>query len=80
MELIKWSYSRRNHIKASFSSHPDTKIIFRRIRGFYFAYGMEWSDLDPSVKKEDLEQMELLLNRELGSEEEYLTRKSFKQE
>ncbi|MBM7691019.1 hypothetical protein JOC77_000422 [Peribacillus deserti] len=76
MKMLKWSYSKRNHIRASFDSYPNTLIIFRRIKGFYFAYTMDWSAVDPAVSKADLERMELLLNRELGSEDEYLARKS----
>ncbi|WP_409290244.1 hypothetical protein [Peribacillus sp. SCS-37] len=74
MKMIKWSYSKRNHIRASFDHYPNTLFIFRRIRGYYFAYTMDWSGEDPPVSKEDLEKMELLLNRELGCEEQYLAR------
>ncbi|PLT31535.1 hypothetical protein [Peribacillus deserti] len=80
MNLLRWSYSKRNHIRASFDSYPNTLVIFRRIRGYYFAYTMDWSPDDPTVSKEDLENMELLLNRELGSEVEYLARRSIFQE
>ncbi|WP_421385390.1 hypothetical protein ACOJQI_04565 [Bacillus salacetis] len=76
LKLIKWSYSRRFNIKASFDSFPHSTVLFRRIKDYYFVYNVYWSTQDPIVVREDLVEMELLLNRELGSEKEYLNRGS----
>ena len=76
LKLIKWSYSRRFNIKASFDSFPHSTVLFRKIKGYYFVYNVYWSPQDPVVTREDLVLMELLLNRELGSEREYINRQS----
>ncbi|PLT33723.1 hypothetical protein [Bacillus sp. V5-8f] len=74
MELIKWSYSRRNEVKASFDSHPNSSVRFRRIKN-YFTYSADWSLADPIITGADMEEMELLLNRALGFETAYINKK-----
>ncbi|WP_456272131.1 hypothetical protein [Bacillus sp. AK031] len=76
LKLEKWSYSRRFNIKATFDTLPHSTVLFRRIKDYYFIYNVYWSSQDPIVTRQDLEAMELLLNRELGSEEQYNRRKS----
>ncbi|WP_243292608.1 hypothetical protein [Bacillus sp. FJAT-47783] len=76
MELLDWGYTRRYNIKAYFSKFPNSLVIFRQITDYYFVYQVKWSDLDPVVNREDLEEMELLINQVLGMEEAYLKRKS----
>ncbi|MGD7023178.1 hypothetical protein ACQCVK_11330 [Rossellomorea vietnamensis] len=76
MKLTRWSYSRRFNIKASFDSFPHSSVLFRKIKGYYFVYNVYWSPEDPVVTRTELIEMELLLNRELGSEEEYISRRS----
>ena len=75
MKLTKWSYTKRYNIRAHFDEYPNSIVVFRQIKNFYFVYTVKWSLSDPIVSKITLEQMELLLNRELGTEEYYLKRK-----
>ncbi|MEH7445165.1 hypothetical protein V7201_22935 [Bacillus sp. JJ1122] len=78
MELTKWSYTKRYNIKAQFNEYPDSLVMFRRIKNYYFVYTVQWSMNDPFVTKNALEEMEWLLNRELGTEEDYRQRKQFR--
>ncbi|MEH7886737.1 hypothetical protein V7654_20745 [Bacillus sp. JJ1609] len=78
MELTKWSYSKRYNIKAQFNEYPNSLVVFRRIKNYYFVYTVQWSMNDPFVTKKALEEMEWLLNRELGTEEDYRQRKQFR--
>ncbi|WP_419883317.1 hypothetical protein ACN6MY_06980 [Peribacillus sp. B-H-3] len=78
MKLLKWSYLRRNTIKTSFDIYPNSPVIFRRIRNYYFVYNVQWSYPDPAVNEAELRDMELLLNQELGFDEGYKNRKSKK--
>ena len=79
MELIKWSYTKRYNIKAQFNMYPNSLVVFRRIKNYYFVYTVQWSMKDPIVTKSVLEEMEWQLNRELGSEEDYRKRKNFRE-
>jgi len=76
MELLDWGYTRRYNIKAYFSKFPHSLVVFRQIKDYYFVYQVHWKELDPVVTRDDLEEMELLLNQELGLEKAYLNRKS----
>jgi len=78
MELIKWSYTKRYNIKAQFNNYPHSLVVFRRIKNYYFVYTVQWSMMDPAVTKCALEEMEWLINRELGTEEDYRQRKHFR--
>ncbi|MGR3762669.1 hypothetical protein [Rossellomorea sp. NS-SX7] len=75
MNLIKWGFTRRNSIKAEYDLFPHSLVILRKIRTFYFVYQVHWSSLDPVVETHHLEEMELLVNRELGYEQYYLRRR-----
>ncbi len=76
MELLKWSYTKRYNIKAIFSTCPNSVVIFRQINDYYFVYVVNWSEKDPEVIKSDLEEMEVLINSELGTLTQYNKRKS----
>lgn len=79
MNLIKWSYTKRYNIKAIYADFPNSAVIFRPINQYYFVYNINWSENDPPVTKENLEQMEQRLNDELGTGHFYRNRKSKKQ-
>lgn len=78
MEIKKWSYTKRYNIKAVFDEYPGSIVIFRQIKNYYFVYTVKWSTSDPVVSKKALEEMEWLLNKELGTDGEYRNRKEFK--
>ena len=77
MKLIKWSYTKRYNIKAQFDVFPNSIATFRQIKDYYFIYTVNWSLGDPVVSKIALEEMEWLLNKELGTLESYNKRKFF---
>jgi len=77
MFLIKWSYTKRYNIKGIFDQFPKSPVIFRQIKDYYFIYKINWDQEDPPVGKEDLEEMELLLNEELGTSSYYFQRKNY---
>jgi hypothetical protein len=78
MKLTKWSYTNRYNIKALFDMYPNSLVIFRQIKNYYFVYTVQWSLKDPVVTKNALEEMELLLNQEIGTDKEYRQRKHFR--
>ncbi|MYL20098.1 hypothetical protein GLW04_09385 [Halobacillus litoralis] len=65
-------------VRGYFDKFPHSTVYFRRIRRFYIIYMVDWHELDPVITPEDREGMQLLINRELGREEEYNQRKSRK--
>lgn len=77
MKLTNWSYTKRYNIKGQFDDFPNSVVIFRQIKDYYFVYTVNWSLSDPVVSKSDLQEMERLLNAELGSLESYYQRKFF---
>ncbi|HEY4553407.1 MAG TPA: hypothetical protein VIG80_09450 [Bacillaceae bacterium] len=78
MEILKWSYTRRYNIKARFDQFPHSDVVFRQIKDYYFIYTIFWSKSDPVVARRDLEEMEFLLNEELGTLDSYLNRMALK--
>jgi hypothetical protein len=80
MKLTKWSYAKRYNIKAQFNEYPNSTVVFRKIKNYYFVYTVKWSLNDPIVSKEALEEMEWLLNRELETLQAYRLRKHLKNE
>ncbi|MGE7065519.1 hypothetical protein [Peribacillus butanolivorans] len=74
MQLVKWAYMRRYNIKAIFDQFPNSPVIFRKIKDYYFIYTIQWTAADAPVGTKELEEMEQLLNRELGTELQYLYR------
>lgn len=79
MKISKWAYTKRYNIKAAYDEFPNSSVIFRMIHNYYFVYIVNWSEQDPPVTKNDLVEMELLLNDELGTGHFYRSRKSKKQ-
>ncbi|MFD1707783.1 hypothetical protein ACFSCZ_13740 [Siminovitchia sediminis] len=77
MELLDWSYTRHYNIKARFEPFVHSEVIFRQIKDYYFIYHVRWSEKDPVVLRSHLEDMEILLNRELGTEHSYLNRLAY---
>lgn len=77
MKLTRWSYTKRYNIKAQFDIFPNSVVIFRQIKNYYFVYTVKWSLSDPIVSKNALEEMEWLLNKELDTLESYSRRKFF---
>ncbi|MGE7768539.1 hypothetical protein [Peribacillus sp. NPDC096540] len=75
MQLVKWNYMRHYNIKAIFDQFPNSPVIFRKIRDYYFIYTIQWTAADAPVGTKELEEMEKLLNRELGTELQYLYRR-----
>lgn len=75
MEMISYSYWKRNQIKAVFSRFPSSIVTFRMVGRYYFIYSVQWSELDPMVIREDLKEMESMINEELGLQEFYESRK-----
>ncbi|MBS4179283.1 hypothetical protein [Lederbergia citrea] len=74
MKILKWSYTKRYNIKARFDQFPHSEVVFRQIKDYYFIYTVFWSKEDPAVERPHLEEMEVLLNRELGTLDCYLKR------
>ncbi|OCA90772.1 hypothetical protein A8F94_02535 [Bacillus sp. FJAT-27225] len=77
MRLVKWSFTKRYNIKGIFDTHPNSLVIFRQIKDYYFIYTVKWDITDPPVNRANLEQMEYLLNVEMGTIEYYQQRKAF---
>ncbi|MED4130254.1 hypothetical protein [Shouchella miscanthi] len=75
MELVSYSYWKRNQIKAIFNRFPSSVVTFRMVRNYYFVYSVQWSEMDTMVIREDLKEMEWLLNEELGLVHFYKNRK-----
>lgn len=75
MKLLHWSYMKRHQVKALFDEFPNSPVILRKIKNYYFIYHVEWSQSDSPVHTHDLETMELLLNQEFAHEDHYRSRK-----
>ncbi|KAA0546598.1 hypothetical protein FZW96_15265 [Bacillus sp. BGMRC 2118] len=76
MILTDWGYTKKKNIKAMFDYCPNSTVIFRQIQDYYFIYLVNWSNSDPLISKNELVNMEILLNKELGTLEAYERRKS----
>lgn len=76
MEILDWGYRKRYGVKAVFDHCPNSIVFFRVIRGYYFVYTVRWSEDDPLVDRRHLEEMEILINKELGTAEAYNQRRS----
>ncbi|MCJ8009009.1 hypothetical protein ACFFF5_09865 [Lederbergia wuyishanensis] len=77
MKILKWSYTRHYNIKARFDEFPNSDVIFRQIKDYYFIYTVAWSNKDSVVERRHLEEMEFLLNSELGTIDCYKNRLAF---
>ncbi|SDN73587.1 hypothetical protein [Halobacillus aidingensis] len=78
MQLVRWSHSRRKMVRGYFDKFPHSTVYFRRIRRFYIVYMVDWDEVDPFVSQGDREEMQHLINEELGRLKEYEQRKSRK--
>lgn len=76
MKLVRWSYMRRNQVKGLFDCFPEAVIIFKRIKNYYFIHSAEWTGSPQLIAKQQMEEMEYLLNKEMGFLRGYLKRKS----
>ncbi|WP_316569968.1 hypothetical protein [Neobacillus sp. YIM B06451] len=77
MRLVSWAYTKKYNIKALFDQFPFSPVIFRQIKEYYFIYTVKWNPADPPVRRTNLEEMEMLLNIELGTFEGYQQRKAY---
>ena len=75
MKMINWEYAKWGRVKARFDKFPNSTIIFRLIKSYYFVYTVDWSETDHVITRTDLEKAELLINRELELGAEFLNRK-----
>ncbi|KGP72871.1 hypothetical protein [Pontibacillus yanchengensis] len=76
MNLVRWSYARRNTIRGYFDKFPNSTFYFRRIRNYFSLQSLDWHEEDPEVSPSDREEMQLLLNRTLGREKAYKNRRA----
>lgn len=76
MKLLHWEFTKRRGIKAKFDYFPCSTAIFRPINHYYFIYNIQWEKSDPAATRSHLDEMEWLINKELGTQENYLERKS----
>lgn len=75
MKMMYWEFAKWGRVKAKFDKFPNSTVIFRLIKSYYFVYTVDWSEMDHVLTRMDLEKAELLINRELGLEKEFLKRK-----
>ncbi|QKS71643.1 hypothetical protein FLK61_33705 [Paenalkalicoccus suaedae] len=80
MQLVDWEYRRRYSIAAVFSKFPNSTVIFRSFPNYYFIYTVKWSQNDPVVTREDLCEMETIINDNMGLLEQYNNRRAAKRE
>ncbi|GEL06746.1 hypothetical protein [Salisediminibacterium halotolerans] len=76
MNLLDWKFSKNGQVKAWFSVYPRSTVILHFVSGYYFTFMAVWSAFDPAPKRADLEEMERIINDELGCLEEYEIRRS----
>ncbi|SEA46552.1 hypothetical protein SAMN05421743_1053 [Thalassobacillus cyri] len=76
MKLIRWAYDRRGVVRGYFDQFPNTTFYLKRIRNYYFLCAVDWSKSDPEITEEHREEINILINRELGREQAYLQRKT----
>lgn len=76
MNLIDWKYSGNGQVKAWFSVFPHSPVVLHSVSEYYFIYMAAWSQQDPVPKRTDLEEMERIINDELGCLEAYEIRRS----
>ncbi|WP_108670734.1 hypothetical protein [Peribacillus acanthi] len=76
MNIINYQYKKRGHLEFVFDQFPNSPVLLGMITNFYFVKHVKWSSLDPIVTRNDLEEMEKLVNREMGTTIGYLMRKS----
>lgn len=78
MEILNHSYKRKGSIEFMFDKFPLSKVVFFPIKQYYFIKFIKWDHHDPVVKTEDLEEMQLQVNKFLGCIDYYMERKAYK--
>ncbi|MFS0655618.1 hypothetical protein [Bacillus sp. 179-C3.3 HS] len=78
MEMIRHSYRKKGQIEFVFDKFPHTAAVLTPIRHYYFVRYVKWSQHDPPVTRQDLEEMEILANKMLGTIQDYRNRKAYK--
>ncbi|WP_420850370.1 hypothetical protein [Peribacillus alkalitolerans] len=58
-----------------FDQFPNSPVLLALITNYYFVKHVKWSSQDPVVTRENLEEMENLVNLEMGTTIGYLMRK-----
>ncbi|GGC94268.1 hypothetical protein GCM10007216_26260 [Thalassobacillus devorans] len=76
MKILRWAYDRRGVVRGYFDRFPHTTFYLKRIRNYYFLSAADWNESDPEVTPADREEINILINRELGREHAYLQRKT----
>ncbi|ADH99072.1 hypothetical protein [Salisediminibacterium selenitireducens] len=76
MELTDWTYGKQKQVKAWFSDFPHSTVVMRSLSDYYFIYMIDWSDRDQPVHRHDLEEMEQIMNDEMGTLQQYEARLS----
>jgi hypothetical protein len=80
MKMLKWSYTKKYNIIAVYDQFPNSPVIFRQIKDYYFVYSIKWSFVDPQITRRHLVVMEELLNIELETYNFYKKRKAFRKD
>ncbi|PRS58788.1 hypothetical protein C6344_10070 [Bacillus sp. GBSW19] len=78
MDILKHSYRKKGQIEFWFDEFPYSSAVLTPIRHYYFVRYVKWSRHDPPVTRKDLEKMEILANKMLGTLQDYRKRKAYK--
>ncbi|AOZ89531.1 hypothetical protein BK049_12990 [Bacillus xiamenensis] len=78
MEILNHSYRKKGQIECLFDDFPHSPAVLTPIRHYYFVRYVKWSKHDPPVTRNDLEEMEILVNTMLGTLPDYRKRKAYK--
>ncbi|MDJ0286908.1 MULTISPECIES: hypothetical protein [Bacillus] len=78
MEILKHSYRKKGQIEFLFDDFPHSPAVLIPIRHYYFVRYVKWNQHDPPVTRNDLEEMEILANKMLGTLHDYRKRKAYK--
>ncbi|MCA1319212.1 hypothetical protein LC085_04735 [Bacillus tianshenii] len=76
MKLLNVSYIKKGRMIGFFDKFPHSKVLFSRVKKYYFVSTVYWDERDQVVTRADLEKMELLLNNYFGTEAYYKNRKA----
>ncbi|MFE7061253.1 hypothetical protein ACFVAD_03735 [Sutcliffiella sp. NPDC057660] len=77
MKLLNVSYMKKGQMIGFFDTFPHSKVLFSRVKKYYFVSTVYWDERDQVVTRSDLEKMELLLNSYFGTESNYKNRKAW---
>jgi hypothetical protein len=76
MKIVNYQYKKRGYLEFVFDQFPNSPVLLGLISNYYFVKHIKWSSLDPVVTRDNLEEMEILANREMGTTIGYLMRKA----